>query len=207
MPSSNTTTKPATRKTSAKKPSDRQPATKRHGSSWKRPLTDLELPSGETCQVRRVGVEKLMKEGLLHSLDTLTAVVEQETIPKAQGKPKVDIKAAIDDPEKFGKMMDVVDQIVCLVVTEPKVVNHKEPILDGNDQPLKNDDGDPVMREIPDEERDEDAVYADYIDLQDRIFIMQFAVGGSADLQQFRAETATPLGSVPDGEAAQDKAE
>lgn len=202
MPSSKTTTsKPRT----AKKPTDRQQPTKRHGSTWKRPVSDLDLPSGDTCQVRRVGVEKLMKEGLLHSMDTLTSVVSSETIPKAEGKAPLDIKTMTDDPEKFDAMMEMVDKIVCLVVTEPKVLNHRVPILDAKGEPIKDDNDKVVTRELPDEERDEDAVYADYIDLQDRIFIMNFAVGGSADLQQFRKATATPLGSIPDGQAAQNE--
>lgn len=204
MPSS---TQNTSKTRAAKKPADRKPATTRHGSTWKRPLSDLDLPSGDTCQVRRVGVEKLMKEGLLHSMDTLTSVVSSETIPKAEGKAPLDIKAMTDDPEKFDAMMEMVDKIVCLVVTEPKVLNHRVPMVDGKGEPVKDDNDKIVTREIPDEERDEDAVYADYIDLQDRIFIMNFAVGGSSDLQQFREATATPLGSIPDGEATQDKAE
>ena len=36
---------------------------------------DLTVPSGQTCLVRRPGVQGLMEAGILHDLDTLTAEV------------------------------------------------------------------------------------------------------------------------------------
>jgi len=195
MPSSNPTN------TSRKKPADHKKPQKRYGSTWKKPLTDLELPSGELCQVKRPGVQGLIKAGVLHSMDTLTSIVQGETIPKAQGKSPVDVKAIINDPERFSKMMEVVDKIVIHVVVEPKVVSNLVPVLDEKDQPVLDNDNEPTFRELEDDERDENLIYVDYIDQMDKMYIMNFAVGGSADLAQFRQETEAFMGGIPDVEA------
>jgi len=201
------------------KPQDRKPATTRHGSSWKKPLTDLDLPSGETCQVRRPGVQGLIKANVLHSLDSLTAIVQTETIPKASGKPVSNIEAVANDPEKFNAMMETVDKIVCHVVVQPHVENNLVPVLDENNQPVLDANGKPELRELSDEEKDvaiaqwENThpdvamVYVDWIDSIDKMFIMNFAVGGSANLAEFRKATEVSLGGVPAGEAAEDEAE
>ncbi|WMI33125.1 tail assembly chaperone [Microbacterium phage RikSengupta] len=181
----------------SKKPTDHQSKSTRYGSSWRSPLHDLELPSGETCQVKRPGVQGLIKAGVLHSLDTLTSIVQTETIPKAQGLPvKNDIKAIVEDPEKFGAMMGVVDKITLFVVTQPPLLSNLRPVLDENDEPVLKD-GEPVMEEIPLQERDKEAVYVDYVDENDKMFIMQYAVGGSADLTEFREKTQALVGGLP----------
>lgn len=205
-----------------KKPQDHKAKTSNYGSSWRTPLHDLELPSGEICQVKRPGVQGLIKRGVLHSLDSLTSIVNTETIPKAEGLPATakdaDIEAVVNDPEKFGKMMETVDKIVSFVVTNPKVVSNFVEAVDEDGAPIL-EDGKPVMRELEDEEKLETKdewdsehpnlplVYVDWIDAMDKMYIMNFAVGGSGDLTDFRAQTATPVGSVQPVEAAPDPAE
>jgi hypothetical protein len=185
-----------------KKPSDHQQKSVRYGSSWKTMLFDLELPSGEMCQVKRPGVQGLLKAGVLHSMDALTAIVQQDTIPTAEGKPKVDVQKIMDDPEKFNTMMETVDKIVIHVVTEPKLVTPAitQAMVDDPETAFTAAD---LGRELEPEERDPELVYIDYVDMMDRMFIMNFAVGGSADLVQFRKETADVVGSVPAVEAAE----
>lgn len=191
----------------SKKPADHQTKSTRYGASWKSPLHDLELPSGEMCQVKRPGVQGLIKAGVLHSLDTLTSIVQTETIPKAEGKPvKSDIAAIVEDPEKFGTMMSVVDKIAMFVVTQPELVTNLRPVLDEEDKPVVKD-GEPVLEEIPLNEREEGIVYIDYVDDNDKMFIMQYAVGGSADLTEFREKTKALVGGVPAREESEDSPE
>ncbi|WNT45022.1 tail assembly chaperone [Microbacterium phage PhunaPhoke] len=195
-----------------KQPTDRKAPQANFGSSWKKPLTDLDLPSGERCQVKRPGVQGLIKAGVLHSLDSLTAIVQSETIPKAEGKPVTDVEAIAADPDKFNKMMETVDKIVCHVVTQPKVLPALQPVWE--EAPVYSEDGQRLLQAgvqkkdangdlewelIPDEDRDPESVYVDYIDAVDKMFIMNFAVGGSADLAEFRAQTEALVGGVPAG--------
>jgi len=171
----------------------------KYGKGWKQRYTDLELPSGELCQVKRPGVQGLIEAGVLQSLDTLTSIVQAEVIPQAQGKPQIKAEAVLDDPEKFTKMMETVDKIVCFVVVQPTVLPDRvtQEMIDDEDLPFDTDDLD---RKLAEDERDEDAIYTDYIDAMDKMFIMNFVVGGSADLATFRAESAALVGGVPDGE-------
>jgi hypothetical protein len=201
---------------SKKNPQDRKPKTPKYGKRWTTNLVDLELPSGELCQVRRPGVQGLIKAGVLHSLDSLTSIVSSETIPKSEGKPLPagkDIEYVVKDPAKFNKMMEQTDKIVCYVVTQPKVHSNLRPVRtlvdEENDlwEDAKDKDDQPIFEEIPEEERDPELVYVDYIDAMDKMFIMNFAVGGSADLVEFRAQTEASMGGVPAGEAAAPAAE
>jgi hypothetical protein len=200
--------------TSKKKPTDRKPKTTNYGSSWRTPLHDLELPSGEVCQAKRPGVQGLVKAGVLHSLDSLTSIVQSETIPKAEGKPLAkdkSVQAIMEDPDKFNKMMEQTDKIVMFVVVQPKIHPNTRPVMQdiiddgvklGEEAVMK--DGEPVLEEIPLEERDPELVYIDYIDPMDKMYIMNFAVGGSVDLQSFRAQAQASMGGVPTLESPED---
>jgi len=199
-----------------KTPQDHKTKTPKYGKRWTTNLVDLELPSGELCQVKRPGVQGLIKAGVLHSLDSLTSIVSSETIPLAEGKPipkDKTVEAIAADPEKFSKMMEQTDKIVCFVVTQPKVHSNLRPKRELVDEDadlwedVKDKDDQPVFEEIPEEERDPELVYVDYIDAIDKMFIMNFAVGGSADLTDFREKTASSLGGVSAREAAAPAAE
>lgn len=183
---------------------------KTYGSSWKSNLTDLDLPSGENCQVRRPGVQGLIKAGVLESFDTLSNIVAGTTVPRAQGKPVVDDKAAKDlmsDPTKFSEMMTVVDKIVLYVVTEPKLTSDKVEIKENGAPRQEGEPATGVFRDILDNERDLSLVYVDYVDTIDKMYIMNFAVGGTRDLEQFRTESEALVAGLQSGQAAEDETE
>lgn len=182
-----------------KVPSDHKKKTPKYGKGWKQRYTDLSLPSGELCQVRRPGVQGLIEAGVLQSMDTLTSIVQTEVIPKAEGKPVVNAEAILQDTEKFTEMMKTVDKIVCYVVVQPDVLSDRvsQEMIDDEDLPFDTDD---LGRKLAEDERDPNAIYTDYIDAMDKMYIMNFAVGGSADLAKFRAESSAFVGGVPDGE-------
>lgn len=189
-----------------KKPQDHKP--RQYGSKWGSPLHDLDLPSGELCQVKRPGVQGLIKAGVLESLDSLTGIVQGETLPKAQGKPQANVSAVANDPEKFGEMMARVDEIVVHCVTQPKVAKTVVTEEHARTDPFFN--GAEVGRELNDEEKQhlvekysEDhpghqLVFVDWIDEMDKMFIMSFVMGGSSDLEEFRAATTQAVGGASD---------
>jgi hypothetical protein len=191
---------PATPK-EAKKPSDRKSKKKPQPGFGRRAVYDLDLPSGFTVQVKRPGVQGLTKAGVLESLDSLTSIVQGEVIPKAEGKPEVDIKKIMADPEQLNSMLEMMDKIVVFCVVEPKL--SPKPIV-------KDADGEIVAEptdEQLDAERDEDLAYVDLVDDEDKTYIMNFALGGAKDLATFRQATKEALASARDGEAAPDQAE
>lgn len=199
---------------------------KKYGQAWKDRFQDLDLPSGNVCQVRRPGVQGLIKAGVLESMDVLTGLVQQVTLPKAEGKPQVDQNKVMENPKAVNDMLDVLDDIVLYCVNQPIVKDKykREILLDANEQPTGKL-GDRLVDEetgkfikIPDHERveweptgedgenDDDAnpifLYVDEVDLEDKMFLMNFVVGGSKDFAPFRAATQEALGGAQSGEAA-----
>lgn len=143
---------------------------------------ELPLPSGNTCLAIRPGPQGLIKAGLLDSLDQLTATVQSEHIDSKD--PKKALKAGVEnlkaDPKKLIEGLDMVDRAVAYIVQEPKIwMDEYEP------------DG------ITPKPRQKDRIYADMVDLEDRMFIFQWAVGGSSDLDRFRQESIELMGNVP----------
>jgi hypothetical protein len=139
----------------------------------------------------------MISAGLLDDFDSLTglvgsklAEVDGKTVPTAEA-----IQALAGMSDKLLAGMDMVDRLVEAAVVEPKVVwpVHR----DGDGKPLRNRDG-TWMRLGPDE-RDDETLYTDDVDLEDRMYIMQWAVGGIKDPEQFRIEYAGVLESVENG--------
>lgn len=142
---------------------------------------DLEVPSGQLCLVRRPGVEGLLKAGVLHKLDTLTQIVDEEHLQRVHGKGKKGISSAkeageklLGDPRAIEEILYTIDKVICHTVLRPKV---------------KMAPNDATRRK-------EGQIYTDMIDMEDKMFIFQFVIGGSRDLEQFRRELDESLGSL-----------
>lgn len=180
----------------AKKPTDRKtPKNDSRPGFGRRAVFPLDLPSGYTVQVKRPGVQGLMKAGILESLDSLTSIVQSETIPKAEGKPQVDVKKIMDDPEQLKSMLSMMDKIVLFCVVEPKL--SPKPIVTDADSNVVEDPTDEQL----DAARSDDEQYVDLVDDEDKTYIMNFALGGAKDLATFRQATEEALASSHDGEA------
>lgn len=145
---------------------------------------DLEMPSGQWALVARPGPEGLIKAGIIQSLDALTGIVQGELIPNAEGTPKIDAAKLMANPKAITDVMHTMDRIVCHVVQKPKV------------EMTPND----VTR------RKDGVIYADMVDLEDKMFIMNFAMGGTRDLETFRQESAKHVGGVDPVEVDGDQA-
>lgn len=137
-------------------------------------LRDLRVPSGQLCQVRRARIEELFKQGVLSSVDQLSKIVSG-TFVGDDGE--VDMEKALADPEGIAEGFKVIDKVVAHVVVQPKVY-----------EPVEG------------EERDPDRIYTDDIELEDRVFIFQFALGGFDDIDRFRAEASRVVGNMESSE-------
>lgn len=153
---------------------------------------ELELPSGNVILAKRVSLPELLASGAFP--DSLMSIVS-EKIDTATGQkdtPKeVDpetVKEMVNDPEKLGELFKAVDKIVPLVVAQPTVKFHQRAV-----------EGSTELETIPDDEREEDVVYTDAVDLMDKMHIFQFAVGGTREVETFRAELASTVADVSAG--------
>lgn len=149
-----------------------------------RPVT---VPSGKTCLVKM--------------LDSMGEFLARGDVPNAllplmmeaaQGKTEEasDVTSAVlDDPAKLMEMFELVDKIVCECVLEPTV------------SPVPQDDeGNNIPAHLRD---DDDTLYVDYVELEDRMFIFNYALSGVSDIERFREELSegmVPVSAVDDVE-------
>lgn len=173
-------------------------------AGWKRNKgEELELPSGNVALVKRPGPQALLSQGIMP--DTLMPIVQQ-AISKGKGLKPTDMNAMLEDPSKLAEMLDAMDKLLVQVVVEPKVAYHKRQTVPAAGQTAALDDL--PWEVIPDDERDTDAyVYTDEVDLEDKMFVFQYAVGGTRDLERFRSEHAARLGDLSDGPGDEDSPE
>ena len=177
---------PTARKTTTKSTMDTTPAApaapvedKYAPTAWgssESPLQDLTVPSGQTCLVRRPGVEGLLVEGLLFETDFLSTIIHDNVVLAEKGieaKP-VDLEKITQDPKKLAELFRTVDKIVCAVVVKPHVKRPPDNMLN----------------------RQAGVVYTDMIDMADKMFIVDFAIGGSSDLDSFLAQPSPGVGGV-----------
>lgn len=189
-----------------RKPTDRKPKAQKKGvtsiADWKSKSAgtksfDVELPSGNVAKVKNIQITKLVEMDIFP--DSLEAMIASKT--QVAGKDNVEIKEpdeaevkkAMSNPKDLAKLMTSVERIVALAVVEPPVLLSVER--------FEAEDGTVTWEEIPEDERDEDALYTDEIDLEDRMFIFQLTVGGTSDLDAFRGKFGTALGAMGDGES------
>lgn len=170
----------STKKAPAKRRSDEPEVTPIQG--WKRPAAPkpLTVPSGNVALVRRKPLEALWKQGMIPN--SLLPLV-QKAIKSGEKVKHEDVEAWTE--EHMSDIVELIDRVVVDCVVKPKVA----PV------PL-DDDG----NEVPYEDRDQDKLYVDEVDDEDKAFIYQYVTGGTDDVARFRAEQATGLEIVPDGE-------
>lgn len=148
---------------------------------------DLVVPSGQTCLVSRPGLEGLIRAGVLRNVDSLSAIVSAKHIKKSKkGQPdKVDAESILKDPEALESIIHTVDKVVVHCVIMPQI--HMAP----NDVTL----------------RQPGVVYTDMVGLEDKMFIFNFVVGGTRDLESFRGGLDSAVGGLEAVEDVPDSSE
>lgn len=143
----------------------------------------LELPSGNVCLVKRPGLPQLLKDGVLP--DVLTPMAEKviSSVDKDEASSGIDddLRDIMSQPDGMEKMFDAVERVAARVVVEPELRYSKHEI--------GHPDGPSTWELIPEDLREEDVLYTDQVDLNDLMFIFQYVVGGSRDLEEFRKQT------------------
>jgi hypothetical protein len=164
---------PAKRAVAAKRtPAKRTPATPTTAREWKQKRgADLPVPSGNVALVRLLGPEVLMRKGSMP--DSLLPIVEA-AVREGKGMPPQKMAELASDPEKLDEILVLIDHVVVEAVIEPRVAPAPE-----------NED-----------DRRPDVLYVDEVEWEDKIFIFNFVVGGTRDLETFRKQQAAALASM-----------
>lgn len=144
-----------------------------------RKAVPLLLPSGLVILARRVALRTFIKQGdvpnpLLPIVEEALNKGREMDVNDIVGKDGVNLDM-VDD------MYEMVNAVVMQVCVEPQV--HPEP------------EGD--------EERDEELLYIDEFDDEDKMFIFQWSSGGTSDVATFRREAESGLVSLVEGQGGE----
>lgn len=164
---------------------------------------ELKLPSKNArgdhnvVLVRVPNPQTLLAAGVLDSFDSLTALVKTEHFDRIDIAQSADPEAAMakiaagvsklaESKEALLDGLGMVDKIVAHCVLEPAVY-------------LAPPEGEEWTPEQVDALESGAAVFVGDVDLDDKMFIMQYEVGGTTDLEEFRKGTGQLMGSVEGG--------
>ena len=155
------------------------------------------LPSGQTCQVRRLGVEELIAAGVMPEVDALTPLIESGPVARGKGmkahqKKAKDVAAdedarlthaILNNPTALYAMVTLADKICPFTVIDPVVRLH-----------YVKEDG--VQRMLEPDEREDGIIYTDQIDFMDKVALIELGIGDLTALASFRGAADLALGSV-----------
>jgi hypothetical protein len=141
----------------------------------------LKLPSNNVCLVQPIGPMMMLSEGLVPN--PLLPIV-QKAMEAAQGGETVTTDEVVEnltsEPEQMQAILQMANNVTVYCVLEPNV------------QPVP----------APGVPRDPSLLYVDRVDFEDKLFVMQFAMGGTRDLEPFRQELAAAVGVAPAEQSA-----
>jgi hypothetical protein len=167
---------------------------------------ELEVPSGNTCLVRRPGPQAFLQVGIIPNslLGIIMPLLEDAKEAGAQGDttpvPETALadlqKEVLDDPTKLQDMFAMVDNIAVLCVIEPALL--PVPSWTTEDLEAGRCTAEMVGREAR-SKKDAEQLYVDDVDFEDKVFVFQYAVGGTADLERFREGTEALVAAGQDG--------
>lgn len=150
-------------------------------SAWKETAThtELPLPSGKVCLVRGLDLAELVRGGSIPN-DLLPII--QKAMDDSKGKPEAlrrkEMEQAVEsDPKMLSQVFEMMDLVVMAVVVQPLI----------NPRPENEAD------------RSAELLYVDEVLTDDKLFIMNWAMGGTSNLEQFRRELEGEVASAPAG--------
>jgi hypothetical protein len=158
----------------------------------------ITCPSGNEVEAKRVGMQGVVEAGVLGEADSLMEFVDKRHIKRVRGgkgpdRDELNMETILEDPEQLGRIMMMVDRMIPIIVMEPACALHFE---DLENVPA----GEPTTRRIPTEKRDPDLVYTDQIGFEDKMYVFNWSVGGTADATRFREESSRAVATVGDVE-------
>jgi hypothetical protein len=170
--------KPTSTRTPVKKTPANQTKISSAASFKKTKYHELLLPSDNVALCKRPGLQHFINSGKVPNA-LMPAMDEALKGEKSKAVESIDADA-IKDIAAFA------DSVVIECVIEPHLVR----------TPSLNEDGQEVDEHGEPMERDEDTLYLDEIDDEDKNFIMQWAFGGTTDIAKFRNQQAAELGAL-----------
>lgn len=174
---------------------------------------ELTVPSGNVCLVRRPGPEAFLTMSGSPDQGGVPNPLLQHIMPLLEDAQKkggkgdsspVPVEALdelrsviLENPEKLQDMFALMDNVVMNCVIAPVVspASLRAEIL--ADEELTSDQKTAKL---------EDCLFVDDVDFEDKAYIFNYVVGGTANLEQFREGALALVGSGQDGAEVPDQA-
>lgn len=141
-------------------------------SDWKQKREPTLLPSGKYMVLKHTSLAMFLQTGVIPN--SLMQMIQSAMSDKTGKKVEIEVAKLLEQPEGLKDLFEAVDAFICATALEPKV--HPTP-ADGDD-------------------RKDDLLYADEIDLEDKMFVFTSAVGGVDEVAPFRKESTSGVGRV-----------
>lgn len=169
-------------------------------SDWKKSSgkaeADVPLPSGKVARLRRPGMEMFIRAGSIPNslLPIVTTAIDKAKAGGDGDIPDDALEAMVTDPEKMDDIVVLVNRVTMESMVEPKAhpVPTEEELAGNLEERSDECDSSGRLRA---------QLYVDEVDLQDRFFIFNYAVGGTQDVERFRGELGGSVGTVRSGPA------
>lgn len=144
-------------------------------TTWGKYDEELIVRSGQRCRVKKLDLPDLIAAGMMDRLNTLEGVVSKN-IRQGKGQPPLDPMKMLKDKRTGAQFGNLIDEVVVLVVTAPKLHLPPEKFSD----------------------RVEGLVYVDTVSFTDKIEVFQHAMGGLESLAKFRGFAGESSSGVDD---------
>lgn len=141
---------------------------------WKKASAEpVEMPSGNFIRIRRMSMSTLIATGKMPN--ALLGIV-QSAVDKGTGMAGVEGKLTeqLSNEKTMTEWAQFMDDLIVMVAVEPAVA------------PAPENESD----------RDEDTLYADEVDEQDKSYIFALVTGGTTDLESFRRATEANVAAL-----------
>lgn len=135
--------------------------------------TLMALPSGKVVRMERPGMTEFLQAGLIPN-ELMPIVMKSVDEADPKGPSNDDLKAIQNDPTVLLKLTLAIDKIFVYCVTEP--IFHMPPETRADRLP--------------------GVLYVDKVSEEDKTFIFQCAIGGTTDVEDFRARQNKGLAAL-----------
>lgn len=189
----------ATKRSAKLREAEVRDATVTSAGDWKKgkEAARLRVPSGNVCLARAVGMEPFLAKGLIPNalMPIVTRAVEEGKGISA--KEVNEITSNLESAEGIADMLAMADAVVVECVVSPHVypMSDRDAILE--DESLTPDEKAAKINSL---------LFVDEVDINDKMFIFQWAVGGTSNLEQFREKSANVVEDLATGKAVPEKA-
>lgn len=161
----------------------------------------LRLPSGNVCLARNPGMEVFIEQGMIPN--SLMPIV-MAAVQQGQGLSPKETEKLAEDPAILTDITEFANRVLVQSVIQPPV--QLPPLWTAEDAAEGYCAAGDVGR-VNQNRKDDELLYADDVDLEDRLFILQWAVGGTRDLERFRQQSANAVEGLANVETVEGEAE